>query len=269
MAARMAEAGGTLWGIDYEFLFSLPMHLDALAERAETDREREAVQQTRTRLQEDWGGEAAPAVGTAPPSALQALRSAFEPRGDDEALDRIDALLESNAIYAPYVRDTSTFFESRTRRETLMKEQLIEDIRDWEDEHGAAPNVFHKNAHTSKLSSEDIYIPIGGFMAEWARVRDEETFHVLADCHGGSIPKTGQGGGGTCTAWLGGEDSPFADHLREDRITIIDLRALRPRYFDWDFLPEDVREEIVSVDAYVAIPDVVPSEPLTPLPQME
>jgi hypothetical protein len=92
---------------------------------------------------------------------------------------------------------------------------------------------------------------------------------VLADCNGGSIPKTGQGGGGPCTAYLGGEDSPFADHLRDDRITIIDLRALRSRYFDWDFLPDDLREEIVSVDAYVALPDVDPSEPLNPLPRGE
>jgi hypothetical protein len=271
MAARMAEAGATIWGIDYEFLFSLPMHLDALAEQAETDREREAVRRTRTQLEEEWGGATAPAVGAAPPSELRALRAAFEPRGDDEALARIDALLESNAIYAPYVRDSTdiTFFDSRTRRETLMKEQLIDYIRDWEDEHGSAPNVFHKNAHTSKRPEERFYLSLGAFMAEWARVRDEETFHVLADCNGGSIPKTGQGGGGACTAYLGGEDSPFADHLREDEITIIDLRALRSRYFDWDFLPDDLREEIVSVDAYVALPDVEPSEPLTPLPRGE
>jgi len=271
MAARMAETGATVWGVDYEFLFSLPMHLDALAEQAETDQEREAVRRTRTRLEEEWGGAAAPALGAAPPSGLRSLRAAFEPRGDDEALARIDALLESNAIYAPYVRDSTsiTFFDSRTRRETLMKEQLIDDIRNWEDEHGEAPNVFHKNAHTSKRPEERFYISLGGFMAEWARVRNEETFHVLADCNGGSIPKTGQGGGGACTAYLGGEDSPFADHLREDEITIIDLRALRPRYFDWDFLPDDLRDEIVSVDAYVAIPDVEPSEPLTPLPREE
>jgi hypothetical protein len=200
---------------------------------------------------------------------LQELRAAFEPRGDDEALARIDALIESNAIYAPYVRDSTdiTFFDSRTRRETLMKEQLIEQIRDWEDEHGSAPNVFHKNAHTSKRPEERFYISLGAFMAEWARVRDEETFHVLADCNGGSIPKTGQGGGGECTAYLGGENSPFADHFREDRITIIDMRALRSRYYDWDFLPDDLRVEIVSIDAYVAIPDVEPSDPLNPVPR--
>lgn len=270
MAARMAEAGATIWGLDQEFVFSLPMHLDALAEQAETDREQKAVRETRTQMKEAWGGEAGSALGAANPAALRTLRAAFEPRGEEKALARIDALIESNAIYAPYVRDTGSYFESNTRRETYMKELLIEHIRDWEAEHGEPPNVFHKNAHTSKRrGGEDYMLTLGAFMAEWARARGEETFHVLADCHGGTIPKTGQGGGGACTAWLGGEDSPFADHLREGKITIIDMRALRPRYFDWDFLTDDLHEAIVATDAYVAIPDVRPSEPLNPVPRGE
>jgi len=267
MVARMAEAGAPIWGIDYEFIFSLPMHLDALAEEAATEQEREAVQTARQKMNGDWGGAGGRAVAAADPSALRTLRAAFEPRGDEKALARIDALLESNAIYAPYVRTDGSFFESRTRRETLMKEQLVEHIRQWEAQHGEAPNVFHKNAHTAKQSTEGIYIPLGGFMAEWARARGEETFHVMADCHGGQIPKTGQGGGGKCTTWLGGEDGPFAKHLRENKITIIDLRALRPRYFDWDFLPDKLHEAIVSIDAYIAIPDVRHSEPLNPVPR--
>jgi hypothetical protein len=269
MAARMVQAGAPIWGVDYEFVTSLPMHLDALAEQAETDPEKAAVRKTRRRMDEEWGGADEWALGAADPAALRTLRTAFESRGDQQALARIDALLTSNAIYAPYVRDTGSFFESRTRRETLMKEQLTDHIRRWEETHGEAPKVFHKNAHVGKRPEEAPYIPLGAFMAEWARVRDEATFHVLADCHGGAIPKTGQGGGGECTAWLGGEDSPFTTHLREDTITIIDLRALRPRYFDWTFLPDDLRREIVDFDAYVAIPDVQSSTPLNSVPKQE
>ena len=269
MAARMVEDGATVWGIDYEFIYSLPMHLDALAEEAETDRERQAVQDARTKMEETWGGENGPAVAAAPPSALQELRAAFEPRGDEAALARIDALLESNAIYAPYVRDSGTFYESSRRREALMKEQLTDHIRQWTAERGAAPKVFHKNAHVSKHHSDHRFLTLGAFMAEWARARGETTFHVAADCHGGQIPKTGQGGGGDCTAWLGVENSPFADHLREDKITVIDLRALRPEFFDSEVLPEDLRQAIVSFDAYLAIPDVQHSEPLNPVPRGE
>lgn len=271
MADRMTDAGATIWGVDYEFIYSLPMHLDALADQAETDREQEAVQRARKQMMEDWGGESGPAVAAAPPSAFQSLRAAFEPHGDENALARIDALRESNMIYAPYVRDTTdiTFFESRTRREALMKEQLVEHIREWEAERGEAPKVFHKNAHTAKHQEDDLFIPLGGFMAEWARARDEETFHVMADCTGGTIPKTGQGGGGECAAWIGGEDSPFADHLRDDKVTIIDMRALRARFFDWGFLPDDLRRSIVAIDAYVAIPNVQPADPLNPVPREE
>lgn len=270
MAARMVEAGATIWGLDQEFVFSLPMHLDALAEQAETDREQTAVQQAREQMQKKWGGEAGPNLGMADPSALRSLRAAFESRGDETALARIDALIESNAIYAPYVRDEGTFFESNTRREDYMKQQLIEHIREWETDRTEAPKVFHKNAHTAKRrQGEDYFLTLGAFMAEWARVRDERTFHVLADCNGGHIPKTGQGGGGACTSYLGRGNGPFAKHLRDDKVTIIDLRALRPRYFDWDILPEELSQAIVALDAYVAIPDVRPSEPLNPVPRGE
>jgi hypothetical protein len=268
MAARMAEAGATIWGVDYEFLFSLPMHLDAMAEQAETDRERAAVQTARQKMADEWGGAGAPALAAAPPAALEALRAAFAPRGDDAALARIDAMRESNAIYAPYVRNTGSFPASNRRRETLMKEQLIDYVRAWEAEHGAPPKVFHKNAHVGRLAPHDLHVMFGGFVAAWLRGRGAESFHVLADCHGGRIPKTGQGGGGACTAMLGGEGSPLAEHLRDDTVTVIDLRPLR-RHVGADFVTDELRRWIVSFDAYVALPDVQPSEPLNPLPRGE
>ena len=268
MAARMVEAGATLWGVDYEFIYSLPMHLDALADEAETDRETEAVQSVREQMQETWGGAAAPAIGVAEPSAFRGLRRAFEPRGDEAALNRIDAMLESNAIYAPYVRDEGNFPESNRRRETLMKEQLIDAVRAWEQDHGETPKVFHKNAHVSKISPNDLHVTFGAFVAEWLRSQEKESFHVLADCNGGQIPETGQGGGGECTPYVGGEDSPFDRHLHDDRITVIDLRPLR-QYFGADFLSDRLNRGLMSYDAYVAIPDVRPSELLNPVPRGE
>ena len=268
MAARMVEAGATIWGVDYEFIFSLPMHLDALAEEAETDREAQAVQRVREQMREKWGGAAAPAIGAAEPSAFRALRTAFEPRGDEQALARIDAILESNAIYAPYVRDSGSFPESNRRRETLMKEQLIDHVQQWNADHGEAPKVFHKNAHVSKIAPNGLHVTFGAFVAEWARSQGQDTFHVLADCNGGQIPETGQGGGGECTSYVGGEGRPFARHLRDDRITVIDLRALR-QYFGADFLSDRVNEGLASYDAYVAIPSVEPSEVLNPVPRGE
>jgi hypothetical protein len=60
--------------------------------------------------------------------------------------------------------------------------------------HDASPNVFHKNAYTAKRrNGAEYFITLGAFMAEWARDRGEDPFHVLADCNGGQIPKTGQG----------------------------------------------------------------------------
>lgn len=270
MAARMVEAGATLWGLDQEFVFSLPMHLDALAEQAESERERAAVREVRRQMQAGPGGAGGPSLGAADPAALDSLRAAFAPRGDTAALGRIDALLESNAIYEPYVRNTGSYFESNTCREQYMKELLIDYVRSREAERGEAPDVFYKHAHTGRRrAGEDYFLTLGAFVAEWARARGEETFHALADCHGGRIPETGQGGGGGCTAWLGGEGSPFTEHLDGTDVTVIDLRALRPRYFEWEFLPDQLSEAIVAMDAYIAIPDVRPSEPLNPIPRGE
>ncbi|WP_263788154.1 hypothetical protein [Salinibacter grassmerensis] len=259
MAARMAEAGATIWGVDYEFAFSLPMHLDALADQAETNRERKAVQRARSKMKGEWGGVGGRALVKATPSELQSLRSAFESRGDEVALARIDAMLESNAIYAPYVRDAGNFAVSNRRREALMKEQLIRHVREWESAREEAPKVFHKNAHIDKVAPIDLHVTFGAFVAEWSRGRGEETFHVLADCNGGQIPESGQDEGGKCNARLGGEDSPFTDHLREDKVVVIDLRPLR-RYFGASFLSSEDRRRIVSYDAYVAIPNVSPSD---------
>jgi hypothetical protein len=219
-------------------------------------------------MTDEWGGEGGQALAKAQPSELRSLRAAFESRGDEDALARIDAMIESNAIYAPYVRDAGNFAVSNRRRETLMKEQLIDYVQEWESARGEAPKVFHKNAHVGKLAPNDLHVMFGGFVAAWSRGRGEETFHVLSDCNGGEIPKTGQGGGGECTAMFGENGSPFTNHLREDRITVIDLRPLR-RHFSSDILSDDLRRLIVSFDAYVAIPDVHPSTPLTAIPRGE
>lgn len=268
MAARIHRAGGVLWGLDREFIGSLPRHLDALAEEAETEEERAAVGELRERAREEWS-ESYRALGHAHPDALRALRDAFEARGDRAALERIDAMMVSNRVYAPYVRDTGNFYDSRVEREQYMKRLLMEYVRDVESRTGNAPDVFYKHAHVSRKATDDHpFNPLGAFILEWARSRGEESFHIIADCHGGQIPRTGQGGGGECVSYLemlsGGEgrSSPFSGHLSRDRVTVIDLRALRPGgYGRWDFLSEDLRQALLRVDAYLAIPDVTSSGP--------
>ena len=109
---------------------------------------------------------------------------------------------------------------------------------------------------------------MGGFGGGWRGDKGREGFQVFAECKGGMMPRRGQGGGGKCTAYLGGEGSPFSSHLREDKVTVIDLRPLR-KYFGANFLSEKSSQGIVSFDAYVAIPDVHHSEPLNAVPAGE
>lgn len=269
MAARIADAGGTIWGLDQEFVRSLPMHLDALAEAAATGQERRAVRAIRSRMLEEWtAGE--DYLGNADPGALRELRDAFETRGDGEALARIDALITSNRIYAPYTRDTGSFYYSGLERENYMKSVLVERIREAGARGDGAPRIFYKfgGLHSGKHPGArlDQRVPLGTFVSEWARtIRGEETFHLFVDCNGGRQAGSGQGEAGECPPYLTsraarrGETSPFAEHLSGEGITLIDFSALRPRFSEWDFLSERARSFIIAADAYMAVAGVTPS----------
>lgn len=269
MAARIADAGGTIWGLDQEFVRSLPMHLDALAEAAETGAERRAVRSVRTRMREEWtAGD--DYLGNADPGALRELRRAFDARADSAALGRIDALITSNRIYATYTRDTGSFYYSGLERENYMKSVLVERIREAEARGDSAPRIFYKfgGLHSGKHPGTrlDQRVPLGTFVSEWARtIRAEETFHLFVDCNGGRHAGSGQGEAGSCPPYLTalaarrGETSPFGEHLSDDGITLIDFTALRSRFSEWDFLTERARSFIIAADAYMAVPGVTPS----------
>lgn len=271
MAARIAEAGGTIWGLDQEFASSLPLHLDALSDRATTERERTAVADLWSQMQEEWMDDQS-TLGNADPEALQSLRRAFEARGDEKALARIDALITSNEIYAPYTRDTGSFYHSGVDRENYMKRTLADYVRHAEERSGKAPRVFYKfgGLHSGRHSGANVdpRVTLGTFVSEWARtLRGEESFHLFVDCNGGQNRRSGQGAGGTCTPALTaadgseGKESPFSKHLSDDRLTLIDLSALRARFSDFSFLSERAQTMVIAFDAYVAIPDVHPSTP--------
>ncbi len=269
LAARIRNAGGTVWGLDQEFVSSLPLHLDALAEQAETERERTAVHETRSRMRSEWAHDK-DYLGNAEPEALRKLRKAFEKRGDEKALARIDALITSNQIYAPYVRDTGSFYYSGVTRENYMKRTLVDHVRTVQKQTGEAPRVFYKfgGLHSGRHPGTDLdpRVPLGTFVSEWTRtLRGKESFHMFVDCNGGQNQGSGQGSGGECIPYLTGsaqgETSPFSDHLSAEGITVIDLTALRARFNDWDFLSKRARSLIYAVDAYMTVSDVTPSTP--------
>ena len=272
LAARVHEAGGTIWGLDQEFSSSLPMHLDALSEQAETETERTAVEEMRTRMRTEWTEEQ-DYLGNASPDALRKLRRAFAERGDETALSRIDALIKSNAIYAPYTRDTGSFYHSGVDRENYMKRVLLDHLRRAHPATGASPKVFYKfgGLHSGRHpgATLDPRVPLGTFVAEWARtVKGQDSFHLFVDCNGGTRKGSGQGAAGGCPSALTaparakGKASPFSAHLSDDRVTLIDLTALRDRFGDWSFLTDRAQASIMAFDAYLAVPDVTPATPI-------
>lgn len=272
LAARIHDAGGTIWGIDRALGASLPLHLDALAQQAETEPERSAVRTVRAR-RDEWA-ENRTYVGNVRPETLRLLRTAFERRGDQRALARIDALLTSNEILRPYVRTGGSFYRSTVKRENYMKRVLVDHVRRAERQTEEAPRIFYKLGgwHSARHpgTTLDPRVFLGTFVAEWARtLRGEDTFHMYVDCKGGTVTGSGQAAEGACTPFVSRSGDagarPFAKYIRADRITVLDLTALRDRYADWDFLRERDRSLINEVDAYMVVPDVSPQTPLSPL----
>lgn len=259
LAARIVRSGGTLWGVDQEFMYSLPLHLKALAREAETDPEKEALRKIREAMQgeQDY-------VADAQLSSFGDLRRRFSDRGDTEALARIDALIASNRIYAPYTRDIGTFYESGVMRENYMKKTLTKYLDEAED---PSPKVLYKlgDVHSRQYmaSPSDGRVYLGVFLSEWARVRGERTFHVLLDCLGGRVRGSGQGSAGDCESFLSSGEGELPallqGHMRSEGITVIDLRALRPQFHDWEEIGRAFRSLMLAYDALVMIPDVTPA----------
>jgi len=271
LAATVVRHGGKVWGLDQEFAFSLPLHLNALAKKAHTKAEHLAVRRMRKRARHEPH-----ALARVTPEQWAALRKPFAKAGDEDAVRRINALAFSSRIYAPYTKKGGSFFFSNVDREHRMKEVLLHDIRGYESRHKKAPRVFYQfgGFHSARQRNDfDGRVPLGAFVTQWAIVRGEKTFHLFMDCNGGRNLTTGGNSTkpepcadffSTSTQNYQGHQgkSALLKHLDGKTLTLIDLRPLRKRFYDWDFLNDRTREMILGFDAYLAVPNVTPAQPI-------
>lgn len=260
LALDAIKAGGrepVLWGIDQEFIAGAPILLPLLSERAKTSAERDAVD-----VAEQMATENMMYVGMANEGVFDDLRSAFEKRNDAAALELIDAMIISNRIYKPFTGRGSTRYAGNLVRENYMKMNFLDHFNKAKSSEREAPKVFMKFGayHGSRGRSGTNVPALMDFLAEWGRSEGYRSFNIHVDCNGGVSRDIRSGNEEPCESYFlnskDGKSNPFAEHIPEDEMTVLDLRGLRPYAARMKFLGEDIINLIYAYDAYLAMPKV-------------
>lgn len=270
MASRIAGEGGTIWGLDQEFIYSMRWHLSRLAGLARTQDERQAASSLQTKTQEDSFF-----LGRVDPEALKKLRTTFAENSSEQAHAIIDALIFTNSVYRPYIVERKFFSRAGVRRENYMKRNLVSKLRNVRSSGEPIPKVFFKfgGFHSAPRVYDDGQITLGTFVEEWARGHGHDTFNLYIGCNGGNSLSTGGRGHApqpcaSMIAGTGGQNTTEVDSSRtfaellaehEDELWLVDLRPLRHRLGQWDFLTTDEKRWIAGFDALLIVPNVMPA----------
>ena len=242
-----------LWGLDQEFVFSGPVVVDVLGGLARTSGERASVLALASRVT------AKPElIGAAPWAENAALETAFA--GNPKGREVVAALKLSNEIYAPFTGRGGTGYEGNLRRENYLKANFVKAFNAAEKRNGRPPKVFLKfgGNHAQKGFTGTNVPGLGNFLAEWGAARNFSFTNIMVECVGGQAHNPIEDKHLPCEAYYS-KDSAIARMPKPDRMTLVDLRPLRPLLRRMTDLDEESRKLILSFDYYLAIKDVRPA----------
>lgn len=270
LVARIVAEGGTIWGLDQEFIYSMRWHLSRLADLARTAAEREAVASLRSRAEDDRF-----LLGRLNPATLEELRSTFSANPSERAHAIIDALMFSNSVYRPYIVERKFFSRAGARRENYMKRNLVSKLRDARSYGESGGKVFFKfgGFHSAPRVYTDGQITLGTFVEEWARGHGHDAFNLYIGCNGGRSLSTGgrEHAPQPCAGMIagdGGQNTTAVDSTRifarllsehEGELWLLNVRPLRDQLGQWDFLTADEKRWIAGFDAFLLVPDATPA----------
>lgn len=260
IVAASPDREHALWGTDQEFIGSGAVIGETLAGLAVGESQIHAARDFARRSEAD-----PMLVGSLGAAELDPLAAAFV--GNGPALDLIEALRLSSEIYAPFLGRSGSGYAANLRRENYMKLNFVRQFAEAEARLGSPPRVFMKYGgnHAMRGMTGTNVPGFGNFLAEWGLPRGFSMVNVMVDCAGGQAlnPQTSQPG--PCEPYFGPE-TLIGSMARRDRMTLIDLRALRPglrRMTDLDPLS---RQTILAFDYYLVIRDVRAATPVAELP---
>ncbi len=247
-AERKSDAPA-IWGLDQVFIGSAPWLLDGVARTAK----RAAARELARKLADEARADPLGWLGETDGEGLKRLRSLLPATGKDDNARLIDAMIESSAIYRPFVNGEGEVYLANAARERLMKRRFL-DYHDAAKRGGRKPKVLMKFGawHAYRGATPSRVQGLGGFVSEFAVAEGGEALAILAVCgpngfvvlDGPDIP---------CTEWFDGHWASIAPFTERDGLTIFDLREWRLRPGRWSHLPEDIRRQIDSFDLLVVV----------------
>jgi len=262
--AVVEQAGRTrnaLWGLDQEFIAAGDLLLGMLAAWADTPEAKAAVAEAAA------NAKANPMfLGRGDEVDWKQLTDAFATSRSPDAKRLLDEIAMSRRIYAPFTGRGGSVYLANEERERYMKDNFLQQFARAENAEDAPPRVFLKFGanHVAYGHSPTHVLTLGTFVHEYGQSRGLGTFNVHVDCHGGEGRDPRSGEASACESYFLGPDSALRKFLRDDAVTLIDLRALRANGRIWKDLDDKSRDLILSYDAYVALPNVKPATSIAP-----
>ena len=264
-----------IWGLDQEFMFGFTSYLDFLKSQSETEKQKMAVHNMQLKLKSNEM-----LFINLDADTLKAFTELFKKHSNQKIKDLIQGLEDSHYIYGPWARPARiSGAESNVVRENLIKKNFLAYNKEYRNQ--GLPKVFfkfggfHSAPAVNKINGT---ITLGTFIEEFALLNDVSAFNLFIECYGGTKKTSGQdkennGGEKSCKSAYGDIDSaklfnqegvhPFNNFLgNSNKIFLVDLRPLRLRMNEFDFLNDDMRALIAGFDAYMALPGVTQSETL-------
>jgi hypothetical protein len=248
--AVRANAPGTsaIWGLDQEFVAGAPVVLRRLDALATTDAERDAI--AAARRSAFFNPLMFGMISDAP---VKALRDAFAGSPNAEA-KQLTGQIELG--YRIYKEQSGDWKWSNERRETLMMENFLDDVRKAGGDSG--PMFFKLGAYHLMRGEGHVAEPLGLRLSRWADARGKTTLNVFVDCRGGELRDVILGRAVPCDTYLDGDADVFGSHLVDGGSTLFDLRPLRDQP-ELKQMPKKLQRVVANYDWFIVAANTHPS----------
>lgn len=208
----------SIWGLDQEFVASVPIVLKRLKSLASTPEEKEALEDLK------WANFLNPVlIGMSDGEALKELQQAFA-NSTAEGQRITQQLVTSNDIYRGQSDGRGRW--SNETRESLMMENFEHYANRYE---GEVPSMFIKfgSYHLHRGKSPTVEKALGLRIDNWAEQRQKKTLNVLVDALKGQTINPLLGTSTELNTENTWGKAIFKDYLLDSQATLFDLRPLK------------------------------------------